>query len=261
MRTRIQLLTLGLLVVVTAVSCTKPIDDATGAGQGGAAAAKDAPAGAEKLRVAVVTGGHPFDVPNFYRLLRELPGVDAYPQHIEHFASCPDETRDAYDAVVFYGMHRGVPDDEGPKYAGKPKAAVERLVERGQGIVVVHHALLAWEKWDFWNQLIGFDNRNFGFKEGLNLKVEVAGGEHPITAGLETLEIVDEGYILHGKHDGKGEVLLTVDHENAMDEVAWVRQHGKSNVFCLALGHDNQAWGNPGFRQILARGIAWSAGE
>ena len=45
------------------------------------------------------------------------------------------------------------------------------------------------------------------------------------------------------------------------DQVAWARQHGKCNVFCLALGHDNEAWSNSAFRDVLGRGIQWSAGR
>jgi type 1 glutamine amidotransferase len=211
--------------------------------------------------VAVVTGGHAFDVPNFYRLFRQLPGVDAYPQHIEHFASSPEKVRDSYDAIVFYGMDQGIPEEEGRRAGGNPKAAIERLVDQGQGIVVLHHALLAWEKWDLWNQLIGFDNRNFKYKEGLQLKIAVGDESHAITQGMSEFTIVDEGYVLHGKHDGQGVVLLTTDHDDAMDEVAWARQHGEGRVFCLALGHDNEAWSNTAFREILGRGIAWSAGK
>jgi type 1 glutamine amidotransferase len=217
-------------------------------------------ADSQALKVAVVTGGHAFDVPNFYRLFRQLPGVDAYPQHIEHFASSPEEVRDAYDAIVFYGMDQGVPEEEGRRAGGNPKAAIERIVEQGQGVVILHHALLAWEKWDLWNKLIGFDNRNFKYKEGLELGIEVADEGHAITQGASGFAIVDEGYVLHGDHDGQGAVLLTTEHENAMDQVAWARQHGDCRVFCLALGHDNEAWSNAGFREILGRGIAWSAG-
>jgi type 1 glutamine amidotransferase len=211
--------------------------------------------------IAVVTGGHAFDVPNFYRLFRELPGIDAYPQHLEHFASSPEAVRDAYDAVVFYGMDQGVPEEEGRRAAGNPKAAIERLVAQGQGIVILHHALLAWEKWDVWNQLTGFDNRSFRYKEGLSLEVKVGGDEHPITRDVDDFEIVDEGYVLHGDYDGKGAVLLTVDHPDAMQHVAWARQHGKCRVCCLALGHDNVAWTNPGFRETLRGGIQWCAAE
>jgi len=253
MRTQITLSTLAALVLIAAVSCSPTADQSPTARDGVQTSDEDS------LRIAVVTGGHAFDVPNFHRLFRQLPGIDAYPQHIEHFASSPEEVRDAYDAVVFYGMGRGIPVEEGAHYEGKPKAALERIVERGQGVVVMHHALLAWEKWDFWNQLIGFDNRNFRYKEGLQLKIAVGDETHPVTQGMSDFETVDEGYVLHGEYDGKGRVLLSTDHEDAMQQVAWARQQGDCRVFCLTLGHDNEAWTNPDFREVLGRGIAWSA--
>ncbi len=252
MRRRIELFSAGLLVALVAVSCsdtrdgerTKTADDvATG----------NLEDSAEPLRLAVVTGGHAFDVPNFYKLLRRLPGVDAYPQHIEHFASSSEEIRDAYDVVLFYGMDQPTPKDE-------QKAVIERLVERGQGVVILHHALLAWKDWDLWHKLAGFDNRNFSWKDGLGLTIQVADDKHAITDGFSAFDIIDEGYILKGQHDGQGSILLTVDHENAMDEVAWSRQHEKCRVFCLSLGHDDKAWSNASFEDILRRGIVWTAG-
>ncbi|HYW79076.1 MAG TPA: ThuA domain-containing protein [Thermoguttaceae bacterium] len=255
MRTQITLSTLAVLILSVAVSCS-PTAEKSPVGLDGEAASNS-----DSLKVAVVTGGHAFDVPNFYRLLRQLPGIDAYPQHIDHFASSPEEVRDAYDAVVFYGMHQGLPVEKGGDRKGNPKEAIERIVEQGQGVVVLHHALLAWEEWEFWNQLIGFDDRNFAWKDGLQLKISVADKTHPITTGMSDFETVDEGYVLHGKYDGKGSVLLTTEHENAMPEVAWAREEGDCRVFCLALGHDDKAWTNPGFREVLARGIAWSAGK
>ena len=262
MRRSIHFVVIAFLAVSTGVSCSKPTHEAPKAGAGAVSrAAGGAQPEAQALRVAVVTGGHAFDVPNFYRLFRQLPGIDAYPQHIEHFASSPPEVRDAYDAIVFYGMDQGVPEEEGRRAGGNPRAAIERLLEQGQGVVILHHALLAWEKWDVWNQVIGFDNRNFRYKEGLQLEIEVADDQHPITQSMAAFTIVDEGYVLQGDHDGQGTVLLKTDHDDAMDQVAWAREHGPSRVFCLALAHDNESWTNPGFRETLHRGIAWSAGD
>ena len=143
--------------------------------------------------------------------------------------------------------------------AGNPKAAIERIVAQGQGIIILHHALLAWEKWDFWNRLIGFDNRNFRYKEGLQLKIQVADADHEIVDDLREFQILDEGYVLHGQYDGQGDVLLTTEHEDAMESVAWARQIDQCRVFCLALGHDNESWSNAGFQDALRRGIIWSA--
>ena len=125
----------------------------------------------------------------------------------------------------------------------------------------MHHALLAWEKWPFWNDLIGFDNRNFRYKEGLQLKIVVNDATHPITKGVQDFETLDEGYVLHGTYDDQGTVLLTTEHEDAMPQVAWARQTGDCRVFCLTLGHDHEAWANPSFREILRRGIVWAGAD
>jgi type 1 glutamine amidotransferase len=39
----------------------------------------------------------------------------------------------------------------------------------------------------------------------------------------------------------------------------WTRRLGQSRVFCLQSGHDNATFGNPSFRMVLQRGIAWLA--
>ena len=84
MRAQIPLSMLAVLLIVTVSSCSPPVD--------GKRAAPDVSGAPDpgSLRVAVVTGGHAFDVPNFHRLFRQLPGIDAYPQHLEHFASSPE---------------------------------------------------------------------------------------------------------------------------------------------------------------------------
>lgn len=212
------------------------------------------------IRVAVVTGQHSFDVPNFYRLFRDLEGVDAYVQHLEHFASSPDDARDAYEAIVFFNMHRETPCDEGsPWWAGKPKRALECLVERGQGIVLLHHAILAFPEWEMWHKLTGIADRSFGYAPDTLLNVEVADKEHAITKGLSDWQMVDEAYKMVDT-DRDSHVLLAVEHEKCMRYLAWTREYGSSRVLCFACGHDQQTWGDPSFREVLRRGIVWSAG-
>ena len=102
-----------------------------------AAAAATGASPGEAVQVAVITAGHPFDVPSFHRLFRSLRGVNAMIQHLDDFASSPESVRDGYQAVLFYFMMMPTPTDEKlPGYAGKPKAALEHLGETRQGIVV-----------------------------------------------------------------------------------------------------------------------------
>lgn len=97
-------------------------------------------------KIAVVTGGHSYEIAPFYQLFLSLPGVDAYIQHIDGFASSSKEVRDAYAAVVFYIMPGGAPLDQSPRFSGKPKTAFGQLGETSQGIVMLHHAILAWTR-------------------------------------------------------------------------------------------------------------------
>ncbi len=41
----------------------------------------------------------------------------------------------------------------------------------------------------------------------------------------------------------------------------WVRTQGKGRVFYTAWGHDERTWGNPGFQNLVERGIRWAVGQ
>lgn len=213
-------------------------------------------AGAEKtggkpLRVAVVTGGHPFDVINFHKLFRALPGVDAYIQHMDDFVTTPEKVRDEYDVVVFYHMLM-------PGPANPIKSTLEHLGATEQGILVLHHALLAHPEWPVWSEIVGIANRKFGFYHDQAIPIQVAKPDHPITAGLESWTAEDETYTMADAGEGS-EILLTTDHAKSMKKLAWTRVYKKSRVFCFQCGHDNAGWSNPNFREVLRRGIQWCA--
>ncbi len=221
----------------------------------GAAGEPNTPKG--PLKVAVVTGGHPYDVQDFHRLFRSLAGVDAFVQHMDDFATSSEGVRDGYDVVVLYIMLMEGPGDEKlPAYAGNRKAVLEHLGATNQGIVVLHHALLAYPKWPMWSELVGIANRKFWFYEGQHLDVKIANTEHPITRGLQPWEMTDETYTMANAGEGS-DILLTVDHPKSMRTIGWARQFKQSHVFCLESGHDNQAWANANFREVLRRGILW----
>lgn len=211
--------------------------------------------GTALLRVAVVTGGHPYDVLNFHKLFRTLPGVDAYIQHMEDFIATPAEVRDQYDVVLFYHMLMQGPSD------GPVKTALEHLGTAQQGLVVLHHTLMAYPKWAAWSDLVGISERSkFGFSGGQTFQVRVANRDHPITRGLKPWTMVDETYTMPEPGEGN-EILLTVEHPKSMKTLAWARSYKQSRVFCLQSGHDNVTWANPGFREMLHRGLRWSAGR
>ncbi len=214
-----------------------------------------------RVRLAVVTGGHPFDVVNFHRLFRRFVEVDAYVQHLEHFASSSQEARDAYHAVLFYFMPTQDPTEERrDRHAPTPLSALEALGQSEQGIVVLHHALLAYRTWPVWQQIIGVDAGTFGYHANQTVPVRIADPDHPITRGLGPWSMVDETYTM-AEPGEDSTPLLTTEHPNSMKTLAWTRPHGRARVFCLECGHDNQTWMDHNFREVLRRGILWSAGR
>lgn len=205
------------------------------------------------IKTAVVTGNHPFDVPHFHHLFRALPGVDAYIQHLEMWSTSSAQIRDSYDAVLFYFM-----PTEGPAEDEPPGKALAHLGQTAQGIVVLHHALLAYPQWPAWSEVVGIADRSFGFYDDQQLQIEVSDADHPITRGLAGWEMRDETYTMDDAGPGS-EVLLTVDHPRSMRTIAWTRVYKQARVFNLALGHDNAAWSDPHFQTVVARGLAWVA--
>lgn len=206
-----------------------------------------------KVKLAVVTGSHPFDVPSFHKFFRSLDGVDAYIQHMEDFAGSSEDVRDGYDAVLFYHMLMETPSDG-------VAAALEHLGETAQGIVVLHHAILAYPEWDVWTDLTGLADRSFGFHPEQQLHIEIADADHVITKRLSAWDMGDETYTM-AEPVGDNHVLLTADHEKSMKSIAWTRRHNKSRVFCYQSGHDNVTWADANFREVLRRGVLWSAGR
>lgn len=215
-----------------------------------------------KTKVAVVTGGHKYDVLNFHALFRSMSReTDVYIQGMDDFASAPEADRDSYDAVVFYIMLMNGPMDEGlPWYAGRPKSTLEHLGLTRQGILVLHHAILAYPQWPVWSEIVGIADRQFGYHIGESIHVQVADTSHLITEGIEPWDMVDETYTMADAGEGS-HVLLSVDHPKSMKHIAWTRPYRNSRVFCLQSGHDNATWAVLNFRKILSRGIQWCAGR
>ena len=211
------------------------------------------------VSVAVVTGGHSFDVPNFHRLFCALPGIEPYIQSLDDYTSTPRSAREAYEVVLFYTMKMETPSNENqPWYAGQPLTALSELGETAQGIVVLHHAILGHPNWPVWAEIVGIPDRSFGYHIGETVTTQIACPDHPITCGLAPWTMTDETYSMAGAGDGS-QILLTYDHPKSMRTIAWARQYRSSRVFCYQAGHDNDTWQDAHFREALARGIAWAA--
>ena len=212
-----------------------------------------------KIKTAVITGGHDYDVVSFHELFRTLPDVNAYPQNMEDFVTDTGNNRDSYDALLFYNMHTTTPGPDQGRLGTRMKETLEALGESRQGIFVLHHGLVAFPDWPLWGDVTGLSRRdNIGGAGNQTVHLEIADADHPITRGMEPWVIVDETYKAVDA-DETSHVLLRTEHPGSMKTMAWTREHRNARVVCFQSGHDKVAFDNPGFRSIVSRGLLWSA--
>lgn len=212
------------------------------------------------IKIAVITGYHAFDVRSFHELFRAMPGIDAYIQHLDDFASSNEEARDDYAAVVFYIMPTDNPMDENlPWYYGKPKSALEHLGSTPQGIVLLHHGIVAYPGWQVWDEIAGATGRvNSSYHVNQQFQVEIAAPDHPVVQSLPSWNMIDETYAIP-HFQPEGQILLTTSYPLSWPILAWVRSYRKARVFCYQSGHDYQTYTDANYRTVLANGIRWVA--
>lgn len=196
----------------------------------------------DRVRLLLVTKGHPFDYSAFMNVFDSDPSVAT--TCVEQPAAqviLQPENADVYDAVLFYDMQGiaipgpGVREPLGA-FLDPPESyvrSVEALIEHGTGIVLLNHATLQWPGWPLWREISGSSFMlaggelwgqpapASGFRGGMmepernvSMRVEPVGSDHPVLAGLEDgFEVRDEVYLKGARMGGKVLPLLRADYD------------------------------------------------
>ncbi len=155
-----------------------------------------------------------------------------------------------YDALLIYAnINEITPAQE---------KALIAYVEGGGAFVPVHCASYCFLNSPRYIALVGAQFLRHGTGE---FETKVVDPSHPIMRGLEPFRTWDETYV-HHKHNEEGRHILQVRQEGQSEEPwTWVRTQGKGRVFYTAYGHDGRTWQNPGFHDLLERGIRWAVNK
>jgi type 1 glutamine amidotransferase len=216
-----------------------------------------------KLKVVVVTGGHDFEHEPFFKMFDSMEQI-SYTEAVQKDDSelFEDISGWNYDVIVFYSMTQ--------KISEKRRQNFLKLLDRGVGVVALHHIMCAFQDWPEFSKIIGAkyclaDTTIDGvmykagtYQHGLDMPITVVDKQHPITAGMSDFVIHDEGY-KNCWFDKDNHVLLTADHPASDKTVCWVRKYGNSRVCTLQLGHDSKAYENRNYRLLVKRAILWVA--
>jgi len=230
----------------------------TGCGDLTASKAKEGP-----IQVVVVTGGHDFEEAPFREMFASFDeAAITYAPQKDDSEILDDVSQWNYDVILLYNMSQ--------KITPARQKNLQRLVDKGVGVVAVHHALAAFQDWDGFAQIVGgkffLADRSFkgtAYKQSTyqhdeQIRVRVADPRHPVTQGLQDFMIQDETYKGY-RVEPDSHVLLETDHPLSERAIAWAQSCGKGRVVYVELGHDGHAYGNPSYRRFLRQAIAWSA--
>ena len=194
--------------------------------------------------------GHHQPRPRFDQLAPVLKerGIDLV--YTEAMSDLNPTTLGKYAGLVLYAnIDRIEPDQE--------KALLD-YVAGGKGFIPLHCASYCFRNSKACVELMGAQFQRHG--TGV-FRVSPAIKDHPITKGYDGFESWDETYV-HHLHNEKDRTILEFRIDgNEKEPWTWVRTHGQGRVFYTAWGHDDRTWSNPGFHNLVERGIRWAVGD
>lgn len=252
----------------------------------------------EHLRVLVITGGHPFQAEPFFEAFTADTGLA--------WAHCPqpaarrwlsDLQPGEWDAVVFYdmpGVGLRAPAPETPP--AEVVSGMGRLLDGGQGMVFLHHAIASWPAWEEYAHwvggrfhyrpggLAGVDWPDSGYAFDVTHRLTPASG-HPVLSGLEGgFTLTDELYLAPVLENEvvpllRSDAAFTYDrffssalavagrrdsrdgwhHPPGSDLVAWAKVSRRSPVVYIQPGDGPSAYAHPAWRRLLGNAIRWVA--
>jgi|GEM_PF-251634 len=253
-----------------------------------------------RRRVLVVTGGHRVALAEFLDAIAavcdERGWVWAHVTHPVAQQWLRPEHAGVWDAILLHDipglrLKRGdapVPVPPGDGVA----AALVGLLDRGQGVVVLHHAISSWPAWEGWAEAIGGrflyapgtlrgeSLPSSGYRMATHT-VRVVDRDHPVTAGIDDFVVKDELYfapvfadrvhpLLRSDADFSGELYQDTYDEvshgvstgvtcagrpDASDLVGWTTVAGRSPLVYLQPGDGPDTFADPTYRRLLGNAL------
>jgi type 1 glutamine amidotransferase len=222
----------------------------------------EAPA-TKKVKVLILIGGHGFDQVAFDKFWRNFRDLACDTWKGSPYTAFDDINQFPFDVILMYNLSSGITE--------RQKQNFLKLLDKGVGLVVWHHALANCQDWSEFEKIVG---ARFWLQAGERDGVKVPGSgtgwgkvkshiedpNHPITRGLADFVVEDEPYNRQTFRKNI-RVLVTTDFPASDKILAWVHRYGKARVFGYQSGHDARVWTNESFQRLMGRGIRWAAGR
>lgn len=173
------------------------------------------------------------------------------------------ESLERYAAVLFYTTGE-LPLDE------RRRAALFAFVRAGGGFVGLHSATDTLFSVEEYGRLVGARFDGHPWHQPVRVRVEDPRHASTLHFG-ESFQVTDEIYQFRDPFErARLHVLLSLDlasvdpqregvHRTDGDfALAWTHPYGQGRVFYTALGHGDDAWKDPRFREHVVGGLRWA---
>ena len=214
------------------------------------------PTSAADLKLLFIgDNGHHRPESRFQELAPALEARGVALKYTDRMDDINPQTLAKFDGLVLYANIDRIADDQAK--------AVLDFVASGKGFIPLHCATYCWRNNKDMVALMGAQFQRHG---GQVFTTQIAAASHPIMKGYGSFTSWDETYI-HHLHNEKNRTVLEYRVEgdqadgNDREPWTWVRTHGKGRVFYTAWGHDARTFENPGFHNLVERGIRWACGN
>ncbi len=191
--------------------------------------------------------GHHQPAARFKQIMPVLKerGIDV--TYTEKLSDLNEKTLGEYTGLVIYANTTEISPEQ--------EQALLKYVEDGNGLIPLHCASYCFLNSPKYIALVGAQFKRHGTG---TFRTQLSEAEHPLMRGFGGFESWDETYV-HEKHNATDRTVLEYRAEgDGKEPWTWVRTQGQGRVFYTAWGHDQRTWGNPGFHNLLERGIRWA---
>jgi uncharacterized protein len=210
---------------------------------------------AKKMRVLVLWGGHPFPLKPFQETFKSFRDMKCtFVEEKVGGEAFENIDRWPYDAMVFYNFEK--------KPSDRQKENFLKLLDRGVGLVILHHGLHAYKEWPEFRNIAGITSFVTIARDDVNYTIHIEDPKHAIVKGMKDFRVNDETYQDHKLDpNAKLRVFLTTSEPTNLKAIAWTHTYRKAPVCYLQLGHGPSVYGNKDYRAVLGNSIRWSAGR
>ncbi|MHC4638843.1 MAG: ThuA domain-containing protein [Planctomycetota bacterium] len=215
----------------------------------------------EKIKIAIITGGHGFDKEPFLEMFSAYDDIEFVHLHQEDDSEIFENIDNwPYNVIVLYNMSQ--------KITEKRQENFLRLLNNGVGVVSLHHSIAAFKNWPEYQKIIGAKyylddtvvdgvlRKKSRYKHGINIAVNIVDKTHPITRGMSDFVILDEAY-KDSAFEPDNHVLITTDEPASDRSICWVRHYKTSRVCYIQLGHDKVSYADQNYRKLVQRAVQW----